>query len=410
MSDISNNPLVSIIVRTKDRPKLLKKALQSIAAQTYRPIEVILVNDGGCGLDVEELKAILGDVSLNYVRLEKNTGRAHAGNAGIENAKGDYIGFLDDDDELYPEHVSVLVGYLEQSDLKVAYTDSLMVYKEYNSQTQELSDIRKELVYSQDFDYEKLIFENYIPFMCLLFVRDVLLNSGGLDSRFDLFEDYDLLIRIGENYPFYHIRKITAEYNQWCSAFQISQRNKNINFLRESYLKLFSKHIDKFTPERIYNYRSATSIAKDAHIKNLETLIKDKDNHIGNLETLETLIKDKDNHIGNLETLIKDKDIYIRNLQDVIKGKDQYITSGVPQLKQREQHINSLESTIRDKDAVLNNIYSSHGWKALLVYYRIRDKILPANSIRRRAIKRVFNLLLLLPQHLLKKKNQLRES
>lgn len=70
------NPLVSIIVRTKDRPKLLKRALQSIAAQTYRPIEVALVNDGGCGLDVEELKGILRDVSLNYIRLEKNTGRA----------------------------------------------------------------------------------------------------------------------------------------------------------------------------------------------------------------------------------------------------------------------------------------------------------------------------------------------
>ena len=43
-------PLVSIIVRTKDRPKLLKRALQSIFAQTYRPIEVVLVNDGGCDL------------------------------------------------------------------------------------------------------------------------------------------------------------------------------------------------------------------------------------------------------------------------------------------------------------------------------------------------------------------------
>ncbi len=102
----NNNPLVSIIVRTKDRPKLLKRALESIAAQTYRPIEAIVVNDGGCELDIEELKSILGDVSLNYVRLEKNTGRAHAGNVGIENAKGEYIGFLDDDDVLYPEHVA----------------------------------------------------------------------------------------------------------------------------------------------------------------------------------------------------------------------------------------------------------------------------------------------------------------
>ena len=79
MNNMANNPLVSIIVRTKDRPKLLNRALQSISAQTYRPLEVVVVNDGGCDLDVEELKDILRDISLNYMRLEKNTGRSHAG-------------------------------------------------------------------------------------------------------------------------------------------------------------------------------------------------------------------------------------------------------------------------------------------------------------------------------------------
>ena len=99
------NPLVSIIVRTKDRPKLLERALQTVASQTYRPIEVVLVNDGGCDLDIKAEK-ILEDMSLNYIRLEKNTGRAHAGNIGLGNVNGKYVGFLDDDDEFYPEHVS----------------------------------------------------------------------------------------------------------------------------------------------------------------------------------------------------------------------------------------------------------------------------------------------------------------
>ena len=52
---MTTNPLVSIIVRTKDRPRLLRRALQSIAAQTYRPIEVVLVNDGGCDLEIKRL-------------------------------------------------------------------------------------------------------------------------------------------------------------------------------------------------------------------------------------------------------------------------------------------------------------------------------------------------------------------
>jgi glycosyltransferase involved in cell wall biosynthesis len=369
-----NTPLVSIIVRTKDRPKLLRNALGSIAGQTYRQIEVILVNDGGCDFDVEELKSILGGISLNYIRLERNTGRAHAGNVGIENAKGEYIGFLDDDDVFYPEHVETLITFLEQSDYKIAYSDSLMVYKEYNPQTQEMADVKKEMIYSQDFDYDTLLFENFIPFMCLLFDREVLSMSGGLDKNLELYEDWDLLIRVGEKFPFYHIRKTTADYVQWSSAIQISQKNKDINFLRESYLRLFDKHITKFTPESIYSFKSRVY----------------------------DIIKGKETHIRDIETFVKDKDTYIKNLQDVIKGKDQYINSIIYQLEQRDQHISNLESLVKEKDFVLHSIYSSRGWKVLLLYYRIRDKILPPNSIRRRTAKRVFKPLLLFLQYLLK--------
>ena len=88
-----------------------------------------------------------------------------------------------------------LVSFLEQSDYAVAYTDSFMVYKEYNPETHELNnDVKREVVFSQDFNYDKLLFENYIPFMCLLFGRDPLVSSGGFDTGFDLYEDWDLLI------------------------------------------------------------------------------------------------------------------------------------------------------------------------------------------------------------------------
>jgi len=118
----NSRPLVSIIVRTKDRPELLKRALQSIAAQTYKPIEVVLVNDGGCQLDVNELEGILKDITLNYIRLENGTGRARAGNVGIENAKGEFVGFLDDDDEYYSEHIETLALFPEQDDCQIAYS------------------------------------------------------------------------------------------------------------------------------------------------------------------------------------------------------------------------------------------------------------------------------------------------
>jgi glycosyltransferase involved in cell wall biosynthesis len=326
---IENNPLVSIIVRTKDRPKLLKRALQSIANQTYRALEVILVNDGGCELNIEELAGILGGVSLNYVRLETNCGRAYAGNVGIENARGRYVGFLDDDDEFYPEHVSILVSFLADADHRIAYTDSLMAYKEYDPETAELTDIRKELVFSQDFDYDYLIFENYIPFMCLLFERTALVSAGGFDRNFEVYEDWDLLIRLGEKYPFHHIKTATADYNQWDTEQQISQSNKDYQFIEQSYLRILSKHWDKVTQKRVRNY-----------ITHLRSTMTDK-----------TLIG-----------IIKDKDVRIKE----------------------------LEEQMRDKDETLNLIYTSHGWRALLVYYRIRDGLFPVNSRRRLLLRLVW--------------------
>ncbi|OGW46079.1 MAG: hypothetical protein A2Y66_00505 [Nitrospirae bacterium RBG_13_41_22] len=321
---VTANSLVSIIVRTKDRPKLLMNALRSIAAQTYRPIEVILVNDGGCDIDVQRLIEILVDISLNYVRLEKNTGRAHAGNTGLEKAKGEYVGFLDDDDEFYPYHVSILVSHLKQCNCKVAYTDSLMAYKEYDPRTSELIDIRKEMVFSQDFNYDYLIFENYIPFMCLLFEREVLINSGGFDGNLDIYEDWDLLIRTGEKHAFYHIKQTTSDYNQWDTELQIAQRNKDYDFMEQSYLKVLSKHINKVSAKRILAYNS----------------------HLAG--------KYKGPYIKAIEALVAEKEI-----------------------------------ALAEKEIALKGIYDSYGWKALSVYYGVRDKLIPPDSLRRQLGRRL---------------------
>jgi len=368
------NPLVSIIVRTKDRPKLLKSALQSIASQTYNPVEVILVNDGGCDLAIEELKTVLGDISLNYIRLEKNTGRAHAGNLGIENAKGKYIGFLDDDDEFHRDHVVTLVSFLEQSDYAVAYTDSFMNYKEYDPGTYELkSDVKREIVFSQDFNYDRLLFENYIPFMCLLFGRDPLVSSGGFDAGFDLYEDWDLLIRIGKNYPFYHIKQVTADYNQWSVDFQISQVNRDPIFLRQAYLKVLSRHIDKITPNRIHDYMSdyvaTRNSLKEARNERdlLKHLMNDRDSRIDRLsaelnekmpqiEKLSIAVQERDTLMNTMSAELKETVSQADTLAAELKDKDTQIDILTVELKERASQVDILTSELKDRGSQLDTL------------------------------------------------------
>jgi len=355
------NPLVSIIVRTKDRPKLLAKALQSIADQNYSPIEVVLVNDGGQDIDIEEMKNILGDTSVIYVRLEKNTGRANAGNVGIEHSKGEYIGLLDDDDEFYPEHISTLISFLVKSDYKVAYTDSLMVYREYNSDTHEFTDIKKELIFSREFDYAFLIFENYIPFMCLLFERKILITSGAFDGSLDLYEDWDLLLRIGEKYPFYHIKKITAHYNQWSLQFQISQRNRDPDFLKQAYLRILYKHIDKITPERIHNYMSENVGTRNSfkefkpELEIHKNLLKERESY---LDILSSELKEKDIHIDKLNEELKERESYLDILSSELKEKDIHIDKLNEELKERKSYLDTLSSELKERKSQLAVFYA----------------------------------------------------
>lgn len=277
------NPLVSIIVRTKERPKLLKRSLKSIIKQTYRPIEVILVNEGGCELNLYEIKSILKDITLNYIKLPDNRGRAFAGNMGIEKSKGEYIAFLDDDDEYLHIHLKTLVPILVNYDFNVAYSDSLLVYENLERGSKE-----KILKFSQDFDYDLLIFENYIPLLCLLFRRDVILNSGGFDTRFEIYEDWDLLIRLGRKNPFYHVKEITAYYYQWDINSQIAQHNRDAYFLKDAYYRVIERHIEKFTPKSIHNY-----LLKHAEMKsNYFRAVKELEKKQQSITQLETSIKE----------------------------------------------------------------------------------------------------------------------
>jgi len=307
---MTDNPLVSIIVRTKDRPELLKRALQSIAAQTYGPIEVILVNDGGCDLRGEELKEILPDVLLNYIRLEKNTGRAHAGNVGIENAKGDYIGFLDDDDEFYREHVATLVSAMKRSDYKIAYTAVEFVERTFDSGALQFTDIKKGL-FAKDLSYNDLLIANYIPLISLLFKSDVLKNLM-FDETFDLYEDWDMLIRASEKNEFYFINKITAQYNQWSSS-QIAFKSSP-EIIRQATIKLYKKHRAKIPIEFIFDMREE-SARKDA--------------------------------------AIAQKDEYIRKV---------------------EARNSELERALGEKDAYIRNLQSARGWRLLTKYYKIKNR------------------------------------
>jgi LmbE family N-acetylglucosaminyl deacetylase len=211
--EIRNGPAVSVVVRTKDRQTLLTQALASLAASTYRAIELVLVNDGGAA------PAVPDDFPfpVRRVDLRPNRGRAGAANAGVEVATGAYVLFLDDDDVIAPEHVATLVGLASRSGARVVYTDAAVGVYEPDAATG-WSARERSVPYSRDFDPDLLLLDNYIPFHTVLVERSLYGEVGRFDESLEFFEDWDLLVRLSRRVRFQHLARVTCEYRHFRGA------------------------------------------------------------------------------------------------------------------------------------------------------------------------------------------------
>lgn len=217
---LEESPTVSIVVRTKNRPELLADALDSLAATRYPKLEVVLVNDGG------STPSVPSDCGLEVTRVEhaQSRGRAAAANAGVAKAKGSWIGFLDDDDLVFPEHLATLAGAANAAGARVVYSDAAVgVYRVSGGGPPAGGgggwvNVERRLPYSRDFDAEILLLDNYIPFNTLLIDRQLALEVGEFDERFEMFEDWDFLIRLAQHAPFHHLARVTCEYRHFAGS------------------------------------------------------------------------------------------------------------------------------------------------------------------------------------------------
>ena len=187
-------PRVSVIVRTKDRPGLLAEALGSLRAQTFGDFETLVVNDGG-PLPGSVLEPAPGR-ALTVVVPPPPGGRARALNAGLAAARGRHVAYLDDDDLYLPAHLDVLVRVLDGDDpCEAAYTTVDQIAQRRGPDGR-YRDAEVLATYGRAFDSNRILFKNDIPLIALMHRRDVVERAGPFDEAFDLFEDWDFLIRL----------------------------------------------------------------------------------------------------------------------------------------------------------------------------------------------------------------------
>ena len=194
----TNSPLISVVIPTYNRSKLLPRAIQSVLAQSYSHLEVIVVDDASSD-DTQTVVAALGDKRIRYLRHATKKGGSAARNTGIEAAKGEFLAFLDDDDEWLSEKLTRQLQAAQQTDSNqpaVIYTGAQYVAPDGRimriTQAEKQGGILSELLYG-----------NYVGSTSKVFVsRRAVLESGGFDASLQSCQDWDLWIRLALAYPY----------------------------------------------------------------------------------------------------------------------------------------------------------------------------------------------------------------
>ena len=201
-------PKVSVIIPTHNRCNFLKTAIQSVLNQTYQDFELLVVNDASTDR-TEEILYGFDDKRIKYIKHESNKGGAITRNTGIMEARGEYIAFLDDDDEWLPEKLGLQVALLDKKSIEVGgiYTGYERIERSSGHLIQQIIPIKRGELYNA------LLRENCIGTTSSVLLRRVCFDAVGLfDESLPRWQDYDMWIRIARKFHFDFVPQVLLKY------------------------------------------------------------------------------------------------------------------------------------------------------------------------------------------------------
>ncbi len=236
--DPDSDQLVSVITRTIARYEIdLIETMTTVANQTYRNIEHVVVMDG-IPVASDRLRIFASSLPhpVRFVSLPK-VGRSAAGNAGVAAASGSLLMFLDDDDLLFADHVEVLERALRSVPrAAAAYSRSFeATVDRVNGQLGPEKSLEVPQLHRQAFDFSVLLHHNYMAIQSVLFRRSIFDQRGGLREDLELLEDWNLWIRFAYKQYFIQVPKVTSMYRVIAATGQNERRRR---LLSDAYLRV----------------------------------------------------------------------------------------------------------------------------------------------------------------------------
>jgi len=262
-------PKVSVVIPTHNRPELLKKAVHSVLAQTYQDFEIIVIDDG-TEERADKIVASFKDKRIKYIQHREEKGGSAARNTGIKNSRGEYIAFLDDDDEWLLRKLEIQMKKFVNTSQDIGFCFSAVKY---------IYDDRKKVTEVPDgiADYFELVLKRFKGFLTstLIIKKNVFNEVEIFDKKFPSHQEVDLMIRVSKKYKGLGINRPFVKMNTSKEHTQIGSSLKN---RIKGAVLILNKHFEEYKgrPEILskHYFRLALFYRDDKQYKQAEKMLK----------------------------------------------------------------------------------------------------------------------------------------
>jgi glycosyltransferase involved in cell wall biosynthesis len=192
----TDQPLISVVIPAYNRADKITLAVKSVQKQTYPNWEIIVSDDGSTdntGAVVEKL--MMEDARIRLIQHQTNGGAQAARNAGIKAAKGEWIAFLDSDDQLLPDSLKLRLDVARREQVSVVHSEAFI------QRPNEPLDRYYIPAWSGNI-YNKVLTKEGPVFPSLLVKKEALEKIGYLDEKIKSYQEWDTCIRLAKHFQF----------------------------------------------------------------------------------------------------------------------------------------------------------------------------------------------------------------
>lgn len=248
---MNQEPLVSAIIPTFNRGHMLGESIKSVLNQSYKNIEIIVVDDASQDNPKEIIKSFVQNI--HFISLKTNKGAAAARNKGIDIAKGDFIAFLDSDDIWYPTKIEKQVSALKNTEQNVGFNFCNLELIDFKTK-EEIKEVKISVNLKNNFTRGSYFLTPQTS--SLLIKKNALYKIGGFDEKLPAHQDTELAIRLCKYFDYEMLDealvKVTRNHQQMMNIPQnyiIAKEiilDKHKDFLSKKILFSLSKQITNY--------------------------------------------------------------------------------------------------------------------------------------------------------------------